>query len=67
MWKRIAELPDALKDGRQVLVWGRFEADVATWKTGKNGWNMPESGYFQCDTGAPIVEPTDFAEIMPPA
>jgi hypothetical protein len=61
-WRPIAELPDELKDGRQVLVCeqyddGSWRADTCRWGDAL-GWR--DGGDQEFD------EPTHFAEITPP-
>lgn len=69
-WKPIAALPDALKDGRQVLIWeDHGGATVCTWKGGRvasfNGW---DTGFASEIDGSPLMceFPAMFAEIVPP-
>ncbi|WP_443019134.1 helix-turn-helix domain-containing protein [Sphingomonas sp.] len=54
-WRPIAELPDALKDGREVLVWDAWPY-VASW----------EGGDWRIQDWIPVGEPTHFAEINAP-
>lgn len=56
-WIPIAELPDALKDGREVLLHWPGSAAVSVWKNGD--WR----NFAPYRTG----QPTHFAEINPPA
>lgn len=66
-WRPIDELPDELKDGRQVLLWADDGADVGTWTSGENDWDKPESGYFEAlYECVPCADPTHFAEIVGP-
>ncbi|MET3710401.1 hypothetical protein ABIC65_001081 [Sphingomonas trueperi] len=54
-WRRIAELPDALKDGREVLVW--------------DGWPYVasfEADFWRIHDWIPLAGPTHFAEIDRP-
>lgn len=54
-WLPIAELPEAFKDGRDLLVWER-EPVILQWH---NGW-WADNGLTHID------EPTHFAEINAP-
>lgn len=58
-WIEIADLPDALKDGREVLLWVShgFPA-VYKWR-GRFWWNME-------DVALNMAWPTHFAEINTP-
>lgn len=65
-WQPIAEIPDALKDGRQVLLWAEDitpGAEVGTWEAALPSW--PE-GWTALYDHAPITDVTHFAEITPP-
>lgn len=68
-WKPLAEIPDALKDGRQVLLWEpKYGADVGTWQTG-NHWSQQEddAGYWEALYECALIEgKTHYAEITPP-
>lgn len=61
-WIPIADLPEYLKDGRDVLLWSSGSADVAIWwesgLKGRSGWITPE--------GVQLGPVTHFAEIDPP-
>lgn len=62
-WRPIEEIPDELKDGRQVLLWdGVFGAQVARWQ---RFW---DTGFASEIDGDPIAveDATHFAEISPP-
>jgi len=63
-WIPIAEMPDALKDGREVLLWGDTGANVASWRYG--GW---DNGFASEIDGSPFMVESviHFAEINPPA
>lgn len=66
-WKPIDEMPDELKNGRQVLLWDDGEAIVGVFvplggvfETSVDGWCVNS---FECQ---PILRVTHFAEINPP-
>ena len=58
-WWAIAELPPELKDGRDVLLWGRARPLVAFWA------NYEDGDDWSTDDGL-RPEPTMFAEIVHP-
>lgn len=65
-WRPIAELPDELKDGRQVLLWDADEpagyaAVVASFSA--LGGSL---GCWRNDEFLPLQNPTHFAEITQP-
>lgn len=65
-WKPITELPDALKDGRQVMLWDFSGATVCTWRSSHPiGW---DSGAASEIDGDPVMveSPALYAEIDPP-
>lgn len=67
-WKPIAELPDALKDGRQVLIWeDHGGATACTWRAEGllSGW---DTGFASEIDGCPLLceFPTHYAEVNPP-
>lgn len=72
-WIPIAEMPNALRDGRQVLLWQHdviAGAEVGTWLKG-DIWNDEDrmaGGRWEAlyDSGR-IDGVTHFAEINPPA
>lgn len=74
-WRPIAEMPESLKDGREVLLWhdeGPPQspgAEVGTWNSDHH-WSQDDDeapGYwealYEC---AAIAGVTHFAEINPP-
>lgn len=69
-WLPISDLPDAFKDGRQVLIWDDGSAVVCFWRHGGSpsvtGW---DTGYASEMYGDPIMAEsvTHFAEITPPS
>ena len=63
-WQPVEELPDHLKDGREVLVWDGHCADVATWSLPR--WMGNEPGWNDTTEGGPIDGVTHFCEIQPP-
>ncbi|RSV15673.1 hypothetical protein CA235_07420 [Sphingomonas sp. ABOLF] len=72
-WRPIAELPDALKDGQEVLLWETVvegRAEFAVWSPSGPAF-MPASYHLAhgvwCDReGATIHGITHFAEITSP-
>lgn len=64
-WRPIAELPEALKDGREVLVWGDESADVATWQQ-RAHFGQGDPGWQDTGVGGELTDITHFAEISPP-
>lgn len=58
-WLPIAEMPDALKDGRDVLVWFG-EAAVAFYDDVSEQWRSTDYSFAEEQT-------SHFAEINPPA
>ena len=61
-WLPISELPDALKDGREVLVWDvESGAMVAEWVL-----HMSDPAAWKDVVGLNPLTPTHFAEINPP-
>lgn len=63
-WKPIAELPDALKDGRQVLLWDG-DANVCRWREGfPVGWDTGAASEIYGDP-VMVESPTLYAEIEP--
>lgn len=70
-WHPIDELPEAFRDGREVLLWTDSGADVGTWKldrtwTQDDGW-VTHGGYWEAlYESARINDATHFAEIDPP-
>jgi hypothetical protein len=73
-WNPIADIPDALKDGREVLLWEtnvEGQAEIATWDPAGPA-HMPIERLLTegvwCDRdGATIHGITHFAEINAPA
>lgn len=63
-WRPIAELPDELKDGREVLLWDGDRADVGSWAIERWWDNGP--GWNDTGEGAPLLDVTHFAEINAP-
>lgn len=72
-WRPIAELPDELKDGREVLLWDDG-VEVVRWGTHHPLWDLdkygstppgPEQAWLDND-GMAIHHATHFAEITPP-
>lgn len=64
-WQPIAELPEELRDGREVLLWVGFGADVGVWLQQRLGSG---AGWAEDDFDKyPIDGVTHFAEITPPA
>lgn len=67
-WIPIADMPDTLKDGREVLLWetvSRGGSEVATWDPADR-WAGPKRGVWCSTDGATIHGITHFAEITPP-
>jgi len=69
-WRPIAELPDELKDGREVHLRSDHDFDrVGSWGKFHMRWDgpfsPPEFGWMDCD-GEHIASPTHFAEINAP-
>lgn len=65
-WKPIAELPDELKDGRQVLCWIEgYDAEVLTW-----GRSFLDGRSVECwcdkEDGIGHLTVSHFAEINAP-
>lgn len=58
-WRPIAELPDGLKDGRDVLLWSTFGAASCKWNSGVRDWCFTQNGLT-------VWGVTHFAEITPP-
>lgn len=63
-WLPIADLPDALKDGREVLLWDGSNADVGIWSIQR--WWDDGPGWNETTEGGPLYHVTHFAEINPP-
>jgi hypothetical protein len=70
-WTPIAQLPDELKDGREVLLWTEFGASVCSWSDNvfahDEAEQRGERGAWQ-DEQQPMgyIAITHFAEITPP-
>lgn len=64
-WRPIGDLPEHLKDGREVLVWDGFCADVVTWLPGPR-WGSEGDGWIETTEGGPIDGVTHFADIVGP-
>lgn len=56
-WRPIAELPDELKDGREVLLWDEDGAETCIWHGA--AWMHTAGGVF-------VYDATHFAEINAP-
>ncbi|EJU14124.1 hypothetical protein LH128_05178 [Sphingomonas sp. LH128] len=65
-WCPIAGLPDALKDGREVLVWDGENADVACWQEHAH-FGQGDPGWQDTGVGGELSGITHYAEIDPPA
>jgi hypothetical protein len=63
-WMLIAELPEALKDGREVLLWEPEEDGAGSAVVGKFA---DEHWFCACYDYQQVWSPTHFAEINPPA
>jgi hypothetical protein len=65
-WTPIGQLPDELKDGREVLLWDAdepegYRATTATFSSLEGGL-----GGWRNDEFIKVENPTHFAEITPP-
>lgn len=72
-WIPIAEIPDELKDGREVLVWEtvvRIGVEVVTWDPAGPSWHPAhrrlEEGVWCDRSGFTIHGITHFAEFNAP-
>lgn len=64
-WHPISELPDALKDGRQLLLWSG-EADVGRWSASGAYFGTGTPGWSDVIEGGELSGITHFAEINSP-
>jgi hypothetical protein len=69
-WTPIAQLPDELKDGREVLLWlGKDGPTLASWVDYSGGGYVPEGEFANwSDERGPLghLTVTHFAQITPP-
>jgi hypothetical protein len=69
-WTPIAQLPDELKDGREVLLADERARKVGRWFVGTSCWFLsdgPNALILRAPgDGFEISTPTHFAEITPP-
>lgn len=63
-WKLIDELPEACKDGRRVLLWDGYDADVGRWS--ETRWWNEGPGWNDTSGGGPLNDITHFSEINAP-
>lgn len=63
LWIAISELPEELKDGREVLLWDGDSADVCTWTV--RNWDGEQS-WIDTGVGGPITDVTHYCEINAP-
>lgn len=64
-WHPISQLPDALKDGRELLLWDGA-AVVDTWSARGAHFGMGEPGWSECHEGSALDGVTHYAEITAP-
>lgn len=64
-WIPIADLPDYLKDGREVLLWDGDSADVGTWSNTAD-FGHGEPGWSETTEGGRLLGITHFAELNVP-
>lgn len=68
-WTPTDQMPDELRDGRDVLLWDNGHCTVGAWRRTLEAWLLSDGlGGFACDElgDGYCIQPTHFAEITPP-
>jgi hypothetical protein len=65
-WQPIANIANALKDGREVLLWNDDYAVVGQWAASGAHFGMGDPSWSEAHEGSALDNVTHFAEITPP-